>query len=436
MDETIYRTRRARFLDVMGNDAVAVIPSAPVAIRNNDVEHDYRQDSDFFYLTGLDEPESVLVLSGAHPSHRSVLFVRPRNPEREIWDGPRVGLEGARRVHGADHSLEITALDARLPDYLQDTERLFYRVGRDREMDDRVFRALEGTRRRHRLKQGFPTTIVDPGAFLHEERLKKDSVEIATMRRGAAVTAEAHRAAMMVVKPGAYEFEVEAEIQRVFRKAGCERPAYGPIVGSGPNATILHHRRNDRRMNEGDLLLIDAGCELEYYASDVTRTFPVSGTFTDGQRAIYDVVLAAQEACIAEVKPGSTVERVHEVAVQQIAAGLIELGLIEGPLERAIEKELYKPYYMHRTSHWLGMDVHDVGLYFLDGDARPLEPGYVLTVEPGVYIAENAELDEKWRGIGVRIEDDILVTGEGSDNLTAMIPRAPDDIERILAERG
>lgn len=435
MDASTHAERRRRFLEAMGKDAVAVIPSTPVAFRNSDIEHEYRQDSDFYYLTGLDEPTSVLVLSSAHPKHRCVLFVRPRNPEREVWDGPRTGVEGATERFGADHALEVEQLQKELPDYLQDTERLFYRVGRDREMDERVFSALEVTRRRHRFKHGYPSTIVEPSVLLHEHRLVKDTAEIAVMRRGAAVTAEAHAAAMNAAEPGAYEFEVEAEIHRVFRKAGCERPAYESIVGSGPNATILHYRRNDRRMNEGDLLLVDAGCEIEYYSSDVTRTFPVSGKFSEAQRTIYDLVLGTQRACIDAVEPGSTLERVHELALERISAGLIELGLIEGPLEKAIEETLYKPYYMHRTSHWLGMDVHDVGLYFIGGDARPLEPGFVLTVEPGLYIGVNAEVDERWRGIGVRIEDDILVTEEGHENLTAAIPKDPGELERILSER-
>lgn len=435
MHVSTYAARRRRFLDAMGERAVAVIPAAPVAIRNNDVEHEYRQDSDFYYLTGLDEPQSVLVLSTADPVPSCVLFVRPRNPEREVWDGPRAGVDGAKSDFGADVAHEVSELAAKLPDYLQDKERLFYRVGRDRAMDETVFSALETTRGRHRLKRGFPSTIVDPGAFLHEQRMAKDADELAVMRRAAAVTAEAHASAMRVALPGAYEFEVEAEIQRVFRKAGCERPAYGAIVGSGPNATILHHRRNARQMNEGDLLLIDAGCELEYYASDVTRTFPVGGTFSEPQRAIYDLVLACQLECIEAVKPGATLDAIHDVALRAITHGLIELGLIEGPLEAAIEEERYKPFYMHRTSHWLGMDVHDVGLYFFGGEPRPLAPGTVLTVEPGIYIAVDADVDERWRGIGVRIEDDVLVTDEGHEVLTAAIPKDPDELESILAAR-
>lgn len=435
MDAQAYRARRERLLASMGERAVAVIPSAPVAIRNNDVEHEYRQDSDFFYLTGLDEPGSTLILSTTHKEHRCVLFVRPRNPEREVWDGPRAGVEGAVERFGADVAFEARELDKRLPDYLVDAHRLFYRAGLHRKTDDRIFRGLEVARRRHRNGTSWPHTIVDVGAPLHEQRLHKDDAELDTMRRAAAVTDRAHRAAMQVAKPGVYEYEVEAEMLGIFRAEGCERPAYGPIVGSGPNATILHHRRNDRLMNEGELLLIDAGCELEYYASDVTRTFPVSGTFTAPQRALYDVVLRAQKACVDASEPGATLDGLHDLAVRHLTEGLIEHGLVEGPLDDAIAKERFKPFYMHRTSHWLGMDVHDVGTYYEGGGARPLEPGMVFTIEPGLYIGAEAEVDEQWRGIGIRIEDDVLVTEDGHENLTAAIPKDPDEVERILADR-
>lgn len=431
----MYRARRRRLLAAMGERSVCVIPSAPTAIRNNDVEHEYRQESDFYYLTGLDEPESVLVLTNVHDEHEAVLFVRPRNPEREVWDGPRAGVDGAVERFGADAAFEIAELSAKLPEYFANAERLLYRLGRDRDLDARVIDALETARRKHRLGKDYPTEIVDPARNLHEQRLVKDAHEIAIMRRAAEITRDAHLAAMRVARPGAYEYEVEAEILRVFRARGSERPAYGCIVGSGPNATILHYRKNDRRMNDGELLLIDAGCELEYYASDVTRTFPVDGRFTAEQRAIYDVVLEAQEKCIAATKPGTTLEAVHRIAVRELTAGLIELGLVEGPLDEALEKERYKPFYMHRTSHWLGMDVHDVGKYFPRGEARVLEPGMVLTIEPGLYIGVNAEVEARWRGIGVRIEDDILVTADGRENLTAAIPKAPAELEDILASR-
>ncbi|MGE0787051.1 MAG: Xaa-Pro aminopeptidase [Sandaracinaceae bacterium] len=431
--QELYEARRRRFLESMGPRAVAVIPSAPVAVRNNDVEHEYRQDSDFFYLTGLDEPESVLILSTAHPDQRTVLFVRPRNPEREIWDGPRAGVEGAKADFGADVAFDVKDYERKLPDYLAGADTVFFRPGLDRAHDDKLFRGMDMARRRHRNRTAFPTAIVDPGTRLHEHRLIKSDEEVAIMRRAAEVSERAHRAALRLAAPGRYEFEVEAEILGIFRAAGCERPAYGPIVGSGPNATILHHRKNDRRMEDGDLLLIDAGCELEYYASDVTRTFPVNGRFTRAQRAIYDLVLKAERTCVAAAKPGADLDAIHELAVRVLTEGLVALGLVTGPLDEAIAEERYKPFYMHRTSHWLGMDVHDVGLYYVDGKPRPLEPGMVFTIEPGLYIGVDADVDPAYRGIGVRIEDDILVTEAGRENLTESIPSDPDEIESLMS---
>lgn len=424
---SIFAERRARFLEAMGA-GVAVFPAAPVAIRNNDVEHPYRQDSDFYYLTGFAEPESVLVLSNQHPEHRAVLFVRPRNPEREIWDGARAGVEGALQL-GMDAAFPIDELATRLPDYLADVRRLHVRIGRGHPFDQEVFAALAAVRKRARQGVRAPSEIVDPGVVLHEMRLHKSAAEIARMRRAAEVTRLAHVAAMRAAAPGKHEYEVAAEIHRVFEAHGCERSAYGSIVGSGPNACVLHYRSNARRMEEGDLLLVDAGCELDYYAADVTRTFPVSGRFTEPQRQLYELVLAAQEAAIGAVAPGATLDDVHDAAVRVLATGLLELGLVSGTLEEVLAEERYKDFYMHRTSHWLGMDVHDVGDYHVDGKPRPLEPGFVLTVEPGLYVAPAAEVDERWRGIGIRIEDDVLVTEDGRDNLTADIPKAVSDVE-------
>jgi Xaa-Pro aminopeptidase len=432
---SIHRDRREAFLRAFGR-GVAVFPSAPVALRNNDVEHEYRQDSDLYYLTGLDEPESVLVLGDVHPEHRSVLFVRPRDPARETWDGPRVGVEGAVSRFGVDAAFPIAELAQRLPDYLANADRVAYRFGRDRAFDDRFLDAVGHVRRRARLGVAAPTTFVDPAAVLHEQRLRKSRHEIETMRRAASVTRDAHLAAMRAALPGRHEYEVEAELLRAFRAGGAERPAYGPIVGSGPNATILHYRRNDRRMEEGDLLLIDAGCELDYYACDVTRTFPVSGRFTSAQRAVYEVVLAAQLAAIDAVRPGATLETVHDVAVRELVRGMLSLGLVSGSVDEALEKGTYKHFYMHRTSHWLGMDVHDVGAYFVGGAPRPLEPGFVLTVEPGLYVAETAEAPAELRGLGVRIEDDVLVTPEGCEVLTHDIPKTAAEVERALAQRS
>lgn len=428
-----HAARRARFLDTIG-DGVAVFPAAPVAMRNNDVEHAYRQDSDFFYLTGFDEPESVLVLSNQHPEHRAVLFVRRRDKDREIWDGPRAGVEGALRDFGVDAAFPIDELEKRLPDYLQGCRRLHARIGRGDAFDLVLFDALEAVRGRGRRGVVAPTEIVDPAVTLHEMRLRKSDEEIALMREAAAITRDAHIEAMKQTRPGRFEYEVEAEMSRIFRQRGSERRAYDSIVGSGPNATILHYRSNGRKMEEGDLLLIDAGCEYQYYASDVTRTFPVGGTFTPEQRALYDVVLEAEVKAIEAVKPGATLDDVHEAAARVVTEGLCRLGLLTGSVEENLEELGYRAFFMHKTSHWLGMDVHDVGAYYVGGEMRPLEPGMVLTVEPGIYVAEDADVDPKWRGIGIRIEDDVLVTADGHDVLTHDIPKDADAIEALMAQ--
>lgn len=426
-----FRERRQRLLEAI-HPGVLVVPAAPLAIRNNDVEHEYRQDSDFYYLSGFDEPESVLVLSST-AKERFVLFVRPRDPAREVWDGPRAGVEGAIADFGADAAFPITELDAKLPDLIQDTPRLFYRLGRQRTFDDTILRALDVVRQRARRGVGFPSTIVDPATVLHEMRLIKGAEELSLLRKAVEITRQAHIEAMAMAKPGVNEYEVEAVLRAAFRRAGSERPAYTPIVGSGPNATVLHYRKNDRTMQDGDLLLIDAGCEYGYYAADVTRTFPVSGRFSDAQRAIYEIVLEAQLAAIEATRAGNTLDDVHQASLRVIAEGLIRLGLIEGPLGPALEEQRYKPYFMHKTSHYLGMDVHDVGAYYVDGRQRPLEVGMVITVEPGIYVPENATVDPRYRGIGVRIEDDVVVGSEGPIVLSAEIPKRIDELETACA---
>jgi Xaa-Pro aminopeptidase len=428
-----FAARRTQLLDAIG-DGVAVFPSAPVALRNRDVEHSYRQDSDLHYLTGLNEPESVLVLTNQHEEHRVVLFVRPKKREREIWDGPRAGVEGAVETFGADVAFPIDELGKRLPDYLGNVERLHYRLAQNEQADATVFDCLNLLRRGGRRGVTAPEAIIDSSVHLHEMRLRKSADELATMRRAATITRDAHLRAMKIARPGVHEYEIDAELLHVFRKHGSERAAYDSIVGSGPNATILHYRAGDRVFNDGELLLIDAGCELDYYASDVTRTFPVNGKFSGEQRAIYEVVLRAQTAGIDAVKPGVTLQSLHDGAVRSITEGLLDLGLLEGDVDGLIEGKKYEPFYMHRTSHWLGMDVHDVGHYYIDGEHRPLEPGFVLTVEPGIYIATDAEgVDERWRGIGVRIEDDVVVTEGGHEILTGDIPKDVADVEAACA---
>lgn len=439
----LYAKRRAHVLAAMaasGEPAIAILPAAPTFIRNNDVDHDYRQDSDLFYLTGFDEPQSVLVLVtpsalAAKPEEpSSFLFVRARDPEREVWDGPRAGVDGAKADFGADEALTIDKLEAELPKLLSNRKRLFYRLGRDRSFDDRVLEGLEATRRRARTGIFWPTDITDPGSILHEMRLLKGSEDLDAMRTAARITRDAHLRAMSHARPGMHEYEVEALLLETFRKNGSERPAYGSIVGSGANATVLHYRANNRKMEEGDLLLIDAGCEYGYYASDVTRTFPVSGKFTAEQAAIYRIVLDAQMASIEATRMGATLDEIHKKSVEVVTRGLRDVGILQGEPSELIEKEAYKPYFMHRTSHWLGMDVHDVGAYYVGGKPRALDEGMVLTVEPGIYISKNDEkVDAKWRGIGVRIEDDILVTKDGPQNLTEDIPKSIEDLEEACA---
>lgn len=431
----LYTKRRRAFLEAVaksGEDAVCIFPAAPVFTRNNDVEHEYRQDSDLFYLTGFAEPGTVLVLDAKEK--KTTYFVRPRDKDREIWDGPRFGVDGVKEHFGADESFTIDKLAEELPKLLQNRRRLYYRLGVNRAMDDKVLEALDRTRARARLGITWPIEIVDPGAILHEMRLFKGAEDLEAMRKAADITAQAHLAAIARTKPGMHEYQVEALLLETFRAHGSERPAYGSIVGSGANATILHYRANNRRMEDGELLLIDAGCEYDYYAADVTRTFPVGGTFSKEQEAIYDLVLEAQEAGIAKTVKGSTLEQVHGACVDVITRGLVRLGLLQGEPEQLVKDEAYKPFFMHKTSHWLGMDVHDVGNYFAGGKARPLEPGMVLTVEPGIYIGRDYDkVPAEWRGIGVRIEDDILVTEGAPDNLTQEIPKTVADLKRAYA---
>lgn len=422
-------SRRSAVLDAI-EPGVLLLPAAPVFIRNNDVEHAYRQDSDFFYLSGFEEPESVFVLS-TRAASRYTLFVRERNKEREIWDGARAGVEGAKDIFGADKAFPIADLDKELPGLFENVEILYYALGRDRAFDDRVLGAIATARQRGRRGNSWPVRIVDPSVVLHAMRLVKEPFELQLMNEAARVTCEAHQLAMKACRPGMYEHEIEAVLTSHFRANGSERVAYSPIVGSGPNATVLHYHQNDRQMLDGELLLIDAGCEYSYYASDVTRTFPVNGRFSAEQRAVYEVVLEAQRVGIEATCPGVTINDVHEKALGAIAQGLVDLGVLTQPLSEVLEKELFKPFYMHRTSHYLGMDVHDVGLYYVEGKPRALEPGVVITVEPGIYIPGDADVEPKFRGIGIRIEDDVLVTESGATVLSADAPRQTDDIERV-----
>ena len=426
-DSQIHVARRERLLAAIG-DGVAVVAAAPSSFRNSDVEHPYRQDSDFYYLTGFEEPEALLLLSNQQ-DERTALVVRPRSRDVELWDGPRLGPERAVTELGVHAAFALEELDTKLRQYLKDASQVYYSLGRQPQLDMRLLSALAKLRKSERAGVRAPRSIVELTDTLHESRLHKDEAELGTMRRAVAITEEAHRAAMHVAAPGKFEYEVATEIERVFASRGSQRPAYPSIVGSGPNATVLHYRGRRREMHDGELLLIDAGCELDYYASDVTRTFPVNGRFSGPQKAIYELVLAGQKAAIAVAQPGANLPDVHLAGAKVITAGLIELGLLDGTVEENLETDKYKKYFMHGTSHWLGMDVHDVGAYYPNAKPRELRAGMVFTIEPGVYIAPEADCDEKWHGIGVRIEDDIAITPNGSENLSAGIPKEVDDVE-------
>jgi len=419
-------------MEAIGPDAVAIFPAAPERTRTNDIEYPYRQRSDFHYLTGFPEPGAVCVLQPGHASEEYVLFVRPRDREKETWTGRRAGVEGALAEYGASMAYPIDELDQRLPKAIAERNQLYYAMDRDEVFTRRVVGWLENAQlTRPRTGRG-PTGLLDARPPVHEMRLRKQPDELERMRRAIAISAEAHLAAMREARPGDWEYEVEALIDYIFRRNGAVGPAYPSIVAGGANATILHYTTNDRRLAAQELLLIDAGAEYDFYCADITRTFPIGARFEGAQRAIYDLVLAAQLAAIDVVRPGARFDEPHQRAVRTLVVGLLDLGLLQGTADEIIEKELYKPVYMHRTSHWLGMDVHDVGLYRLGDAPRPLEPGMVLTVEPGLYIADHlADIDPKWHGIGVRIEDDVLVTPDGNEVLTAAVPKRVDDVEAL-----
>jgi Xaa-Pro aminopeptidase len=430
VDITPFRARREALQRAM-QAGVAIVPTAPERIRNRDSDYLFRFDSYFWYLSGFPEPEAVVVLV-AGPAPRAVLFCQEKNEEREIWDGYRHGVEGARETFGFDATFPFDALDAEMPKLLANQPTVFYAPGADPGWDARVMGWLNAVRAQSRAGIAAPTEIRDLRATLDEMRLVKDAHEIALMRRAADISADAHVRAMRATRPGAAEYEIEAELMHEFRRNGSQFPAYWPIVASGPNACVLHYRENNRRMAAGDLLLIDAGCELDGYASDITRTFPVSGRFGGEQRAVYELVLAAQEAAVQAVKPGNHWNAPHDAAVKVLAQGYLDLGLCEGSLDGLLESGDYRRFYMHRTGHWLGLDVHDAGEYKIGGDWRPLVPGMVLTVEPGTYIRPGDKVPERFWNIGVRIEDDALVTPDGCELITARAPKTVADIEALM----
>lgn len=434
MDRAEFARRREELMNMMGPGSLAVLSAAPERIRNRDTQYPYRQDSDFYYLTGFPEPEAVLVLMPGRPQGQYILFCRERDPAREVWDGARAGQEGAVRDYGADDAFPIDDIDEILPGLIEGREKLYYTMGVDLEFDHRVIGWVNHVRQQARSGAKAPGEFVSLQHLLHEMRLIKSKAEIAVMRRAAQISAAAHRRAMQVCKPGMMEYEIEAEFQAIFRRHNGW-PAYTPIVGGGANACILHYIENNKPLKDGDLLLIDAGVEIDCYASDITRTFPVNGRFSAEQRAVYEIVLQAQEAAIAAIAPGRHWNEFHDAATRVLTEGLISLGIVQGPLEQALAEERYRPFFMHRTGHWLGMDVHDVGDYKIDGEWRLLEPGMVVTVEPGLYIAAGSEgVDPRWWNIGVRIEDDVLVTRDGREVLTQDVPKRVEEIEALMAE--
>ncbi len=431
-DIRIYRQRREKLAAAMG-PGVAVIPTAPERVRNRDTHYPYRFDSHFYYLSGFAEPEAALVLVGGERP-RALLFCREKNEEREIWDGFRYGPDAARERFGFDEAHPIEALDETLAALLENQPALLYPVGADAAWDARAMEWLNAVRARVRAGIAAPERLQDVRALIDEMRLVKDAHEAGVMRRSARIAAAAHRRAMQATRPGRYEYEIEAELAYEFRRGGAQFPAYWPIVAGGANACILHYVSNDALLGDGDLLLIDAGCELDGYASDITRTFPVGGRFSPAQREVYDVVLAAQLAAIAAVRPGAGWNAPHDAAVHVLAQGMLDLKLLRGSLHEVLEKETYKRFYMHRTGHWLGLDVHDAGDYKRGGEWRTLQAGMALTVEPGLYIRAAPDVPERLRDIGIRIEDDVLVTAAGCEVLTAEAPKAPADIEALMRD--
>ncbi|MDT4897129.1 MAG: Xaa-Pro aminopeptidase [Acidobacteriota bacterium] len=429
------RPQLAEFMKRMEQDSVAIVSSAREATRSNDTQYRYRQDSDFLYLTGFDEPEAIAVIAPSRPEHKFTLFVRPRDPEREIWDGRRAGVEGARAEYGADAAHPISEFEEKLGEILNGATNLYYRIGNgNADLDETIIRKIRGLRAMMRRGTSAPQAIIDTGTIIHEMRLFKTEEEIEFMQRAADIAAEGHIEAMKTARPGMKEYEIEALVEYVFRKKGASGPAYTSIVGGGANATILHYINNDAVLQDGDLLLIDAGAEYGGYASDITRTFPINGRFTVPQCDIYDLVLKTQMACTERVRPGTSVDELKNYSIELLTEGMVRLGLLKGDPKKLIEEEKFKQFYMHGLGHFLGLDVHDVGRYQIKDEARRLEPGMVMTVEPGLYIAaDTKDIPEKYLGIGVRIEDDVLVTADGNRVLSSKAPKQVEEIEELMA---
>jgi Xaa-Pro aminopeptidase len=432
-----YRQRREQLMAKIGN-GTAIFGSAPMATMHNDVEYVYRQESDFYYLTGFNEPHAVAVIAPHHDEHKFILFVQPKERDKEIWTGYRVGVDAAKEKYGADEAYLISELDEKLPQYLEKGDKIYYHMGRDEQLNGKVITHWQRLLRSYGKRGTGPVAIEDPFLTLHPLRQVKSPAELDLMREAARIAALAHARAREIAKPGVKESEIEAEIEYIFRKNGAMGVAYPSIVASGSNACILHYIDNNSTLQDGDLLLIDAGCSVGYYNSDVTRTFPVNGKFTTEQKIIYELVLDAQMASIEQVKPGTTWKDFHHTSVQIITEGLVQLELLAGDVDTLIEEGKYKNFYMHGTGHWLGLDVHDAGIYMHGAETwYQFQPGNIITVEPGIYISPDIEpaegqpsIDDCWKGIGVRIEDDVLITATGHEVLTAAIPKFVEDLEQ------
>ena len=429
----MFEKRRKRVRDALGPDAVAVFEGASMAPRSRDTEYPFRQDSDFWYLTGFDHPNAIAVLrTDGGPEY--TLYVEPRNREMETWTGRRPGVEGAKEVYGADEAYPQSEFLKQIPELVRRAKRIFHVLGRSSAIDHAITNTLNEMRLRSRNVGAPADAITDPRSIVHEMRLYKEPAELDIMRRASAISREAHEAGARLAKSGAYEYEIEAIIEYTFRRLGARGAAYTTIVGGGSNATVLHYVTNSEKLRDNEMVLVDAGCELEGYASDVTRTYPIGGRFTAAGRAVYDVVLTSQRAGIAQCIPGKTLADVHAASLRAIVEGLVDLKLLSGEVDDLIAQESYRRFFMHKTSHWLGLDVHDVGNYGSGGNHRPLEPGMVFTVEPGIYVAaDDEDADAEFRGIGVRIEDDLAITEDGCENLTESIATDPEDVEALVA---
>jgi Xaa-Pro aminopeptidase len=431
---TEYAKRRKHLMQQIGPKGIVILTSANTSRRNGDADYAYRQHSDFYYLTGFDEPEAIAILAPKRKEGEFILFNRVRDRTREIWDGIRAGQEGARKTYGANEAYPFADFEKMLPEILENRETIHYAIGANEYFDEMVLSTLNKLRGRIRSGQQAPVAFADVTETIHEMRLIKSPAEIALMRKAAEISAQAHIRAMKFCKPGVNEYQLEAEIMHEFQSNGARHPAYTSIVGGGENACILHYIANDQKVKDGDLVLIDAGAEYNYYAADITRTFPANGRFSDEQRAIYELVLKSQLAALKAVRPGAAWPSMQTAIVKVLTQGLLDLGILKGRLNDLIEKEAYFPFYMHKSGHWLGLDVHDAGRYKVDGKWRTLKPGMVLTVEPGIYIsADIPGVHKRWHNIGVRIEDDVLVTAKGCDILSRDVPKSVADIEALMA---